>query len=137
MFLEDLMLYIYKGYMPLSLHIKIFVYTHANVPMFFFLIHLLWNKFFLQWSQRPWTCMHCHIYNLQLLFLIVLINGCPKVGWTHLHWSLTICMKLKHLGMLLWGCLKCMKLMVVPCFFNFKWFDSPCDCFCERWGQQF
>jgi hypothetical protein len=36
-----------------------------------------------------------------ILFLIVLISGCLKVGCTHLHWWLTILMKLEHLGMLL------------------------------------
>jgi len=29
-------------------------------------------------------------------------------------------MKLRHLGMILWVCLKCMKLLVMPWFYNFK-----------------
>jgi hypothetical protein len=39
---------------------------------------------------------------------------------THLHWSPTIRIRLIHLGMLLWGCLKCMKLLVVPWLCDLK-----------------
>jgi hypothetical protein len=53
-----------------------------------------------------------------LLFLLVLIFGCPKVAWTHLFWSLTIWMRFKPLSMLLWGYLKCMKQLPMPWFCN-------------------
>jgi hypothetical protein len=79
--------------------------------------------------------------NLQLLILLILIFGCPKVVWTHLFWSLIIWMRFKPLSMLLWGYLKCMKQLAMPWFcspnlWQKNWIYLLGDYFCERWGQQ-
>ncbi len=84
----------------------------------FLLVHVLWNKWFLWWSQS-YMC-YGYIWNFQLWFLVILISRCPRVGWTCLHWWLSIWMKLGHLGMLLWGCLKCIKLLALSWLCNFK-----------------
>ncbi len=135
------------GKLQVSLHVwkyKVMQVTTALMflhTLCFLPIHLLWNMCFLQWSQRPWICMCYQILNLQLLILLILIFGCPKVVWTHLFWSLIIWMRFKPLSMLLWGYLKCMKQLAMPWFcspnlWQKNWIYLLGDYFCERWGQQ-
>jgi hypothetical protein len=108
----------------------------------FLLGPFLWNRYFLQWSQKPWNYMCYHIWNLLLLHLLVLISRCLEVASLHLIWWWIIWMRIRHLGMLLLDYLKCMKQVMVPwhCNSNLCWKNldnSLNDCFCERWGWHF
>ncbi len=90
--------------------------------LYFYFIHLLWNNFFFTTITKT---MNLHVLpNLESTTIV----SCSfdlwmsKDGVDTFAWSLIIWMKLGHLSMLLWGYLKCMKLLTMPCLYNFKFY---------------
>jgi hypothetical protein len=125
MFLEDLVLCIRKGYMPLLscknvwLHILI-LHQCSHVV---FLFHPSFVEQFLLTTIIKTMNLHGSP-NLESPTIV----SCSfdlwmsKDGVDTFAWSLIIWMKLGHLSMLLWGYLKCMKLLTMPCLYNFKFY---------------
>ncbi len=125
MFLEDLVLCIRKGYMPLlsctNTWLHIWILHQCSHVVFLFHPSFVEHSFLTTITEA----MNLHVLPSLESTTIVSYSfdlWMSKDGVDTFAWSLIIWMELWHLSMLPWGYLKCMKLLTMPCHCNFKFY---------------